>query len=101
MTGLELLLLKLLFGGGAAATVFVCLKWKQVRLWIERHRAAHNGTAEVVKRMLADGNYQVIGNVFDPGGVKVSTKTWTARSLDAELQAQFGNSDRVSIGVVS
>lgn len=101
MTGFELLLLKLLFGGSAAAGVIVCLKWTQVRRWLQAHRVAHSGTAELLKSMLADGNYQVVGNVFNQAGLKVATKTWTARSLDPELLSQFGTADRVTIGVVS
>jgi hypothetical protein len=96
MTGLEILLLKLLFGGGAVA-ITATLGWQEVSRWLEAHRASRNNTVELLRTALADGNYRVVANVFTPAHRTVATKSWTTKALDESLAARFGSADRIVI----
>jgi hypothetical protein len=84
----------LLFGGLAAAAL-VTLTIAAVRDWFAAQRTPASGCGELVRERLANGNYRVVGGVFDRRGIRTASASWEAQSLDGELQRSFGAGDRV------
>jgi hypothetical protein len=89
MTGLELLLLKLLLGG--AATVAARLTYAQIRAWLDARLVQPQTVARLLKTRLESGDYSVVAHVFmthAPSTV-LASKTWTGKTLDPALEARF------------
>jgi hypothetical protein len=88
MEPITLILLALLAGAGTAAVVVEILSWRAVDSYI-RSRSAASGSAEIIRKRLASGRYEVVVGVFTPLGAKVATQSWDARALDPALQDRF------------
>jgi hypothetical protein len=94
VTGLEVLLLKLLLGG----TVFVTARLTMARIeqWLAAHRVSR-GFDAVVRERLKNGNVRVIAGVFDATGTRIAAKRWTAKELDPALERSFAGRDTIRI----
>jgi hypothetical protein len=94
MEPISLLLIALFAGAGAAAVA--SLTWDTVRSFI-RTNAVPAGSATVIRKRLASGNYSVVVGVFNGRGTKVASNTWTAAAIDSALLSQFGGKNVLKI----
>jgi hypothetical protein len=74
----------------AGGTAIAVVGWATVRNWVWGHKVPQ-GTGEIVKKKLANGEYVVVAGVFSRYGAKVATQTWKARQLDSDLEGEFRN----------
>lgn len=88
-------LLALLLLGGAIAVAL--LTWSDVETWATVNRQVHEHHAEVIGKLLADGRYRVVANVFTNGGAQSRQQVWDADQLSADLQSRLGRSNRTRI----
>ena len=92
------------------------LTLKTVQIWLEEHgncetsgagysgsrlsRGPRNGFAEIVKKPVANGKFEVTAAVyFDQKQGTAASKTWPASKLDAALDQYFGKNSRVRINI--
>jgi hypothetical protein len=71
-----------------AGTKVATMTWSAIRNWMSRHRVPQ-GTGEILRKKLANGEYSVVAGVFSPQRTIVAHKTWTAKALDGELEQNF------------
>jgi hypothetical protein len=91
---ISLLLIALFAGAGAA--VVASLSWDTLHSFI-RAKAVPAGSATVIRKRLASGNYSVVVGVFDRRGTKVASNTWTAEAFDGALLSKFGGKNVLEI----
>lgn len=72
----------------AGGTVLAVVAWSTVRDWVWGHKVPQ-GTGEIVKKKLTNGEYVVVAGVFSRTGTRIASQTWKARQLDSELESQF------------
>ncbi len=84
-------LMALLFGAVA------CLSWDDLKNWISSN--SPTSAADLVKTALDNGNVQIVAIGLDSAGRTAATKSWKAKSLDAELSGRFGSANRVRVNV--
>jgi hypothetical protein len=65
--------------------------------WFHRNKTATSDYGELIKEKLADGNYRIIGGIFDKRGYQIASQTWETEKLDSDLQQRFGNKDRIHV----
>jgi hypothetical protein len=70
--------------GGSLAVVH----WSTIQDWVWGHRVPQ-GTAEIIRQKLANGDFAVVAGTFSPWGRKIATHTWKAKELDSELEGEF------------
>jgi hypothetical protein len=82
--------------GGLAILFLAKLAFDAIRNWfngaIDRHPDAD--TATLVRKKLKDGNYRVVGGIFN-GKKELESQTWEAKELDDELKAEFGHKNKI------
>jgi hypothetical protein len=69
----------------------------KIKEWLRNRRATSYG--ELIKSEMSNGNVEVIAIGLTSGGIETGRKTWTAKSLDQNLAATFGYSNRIRISV--
>jgi hypothetical protein len=74
-----------------------CLSLSAIRGWLRNRAATRYG--DLIKHELQNGNVEIVAIGLTAGGSQTGQKTWTAKSLDPELAAAFGYSDRTRITV--
>lgn len=77
-----------ILAAAAGGTAIAVVAWSTVRNWVWGHQVPQ-GTGEIVKKKLTNGEYVVVAGVFSRSGAKVATETWRARQLDSELEGEF------------
>jgi hypothetical protein len=82
---------------GAAIGAVACLSLKKVKQWLRSRAKTKYG--DLIMRDLRDGKVEIMAIGLTKKGVETGRKTWTAKSLDTELAATFGSSERVRITV--
>lgn len=81
-----------------ALGVLACLTLSKIKSWL-RSRSSATRVGDLVKRDLQDGKVEIIAIGLAPSGTQTGQKTWTAKSLDPELDAAFGYSNHARITV--
>jgi hypothetical protein len=74
----------LLILGSAAAAI----SQAAIERWIEQNKVP-SGTAEIIRKRIANGRVMVVTGIFDSRGSRVISKTWQGRRLDSALEARF------------
>jgi hypothetical protein len=90
MEPITMIVLALLAAAGTAA-----VGWGAVQNWVESHRV-RGGAAKLLRRRLENGQYKVVGGVFDAGGTRIATNEWTG-TLEADLAARFGSAAEIVV----
>jgi hypothetical protein len=75
--------------------VIAILSLDRIKSWLRGRNATRTG--ELIKENLANGNVAIISIGLGASGNETARKTWTAKSLDPDLAAAFGYSNRVRI----
>lgn len=94
MDPITLTLLALLLGAG---TITIALLTSGVVHKFVASRAARFGTAEIIRKRLSTGRYEVIVGVFNPAGNKIASRRWNTATIDNELNTEFGDGDVIEI----
>jgi hypothetical protein len=83
----------------AIAALFVvgAVAYSAIRRWVASNWRPTTSHAELIKEQLSNGQYRVVGGVFDISGVQTASQAWDADELDAELRQQFGSRTRIRI----
>lgn len=89
------LLLALLIG----AALLAVLTWSDISSWITTNATGVSKYGEIIKEKLATGNYQVVVGVFDKRNTRTAKTSWTAKELDADLNARFRSANRIVVDV--
>jgi hypothetical protein len=84
-----------ILGAIGALGVIAVLSLNRIKSWLRGRNATRTG--ELIKENLANGNVEIISIGLSASGNETARKTWTAKSLDPELAAAFGYSNRVRI----
>jgi len=63
--------------------------------WVDRQKTSQTDYGELVRERISEGNYTVYGSVRNVHGHRVASKTWERVTLDNDLNARFGKSDRI------
>jgi len=78
-------------------TAIAVLSLDRIKNWLRGLRATKAG--ELIKCEMANGNVEIVSIGLTANGTRTGEKTWTAKSLDPELAAAFGYSNRARITV--
>jgi hypothetical protein len=81
----------------AAVVVVASLTLAAVQTWVADHTVVTSSYAELIRRQLADGRYEVVAGVFNRDGTRTASRTWRADRLDDGLRQRLGDGDRVKI----
>jgi hypothetical protein len=90
-------LLAILLGLGGMALAVALLTWSDVETWTTANRQANENYADVIGKMLTDGRYRVVANVFTNGGVQSRQQIWEAAQISTDLQSNLGTANRTRI----
>jgi hypothetical protein len=96
MEPISLLLIALFASATTAAAVLALLTWSTVDSFI-RSKAVPAGTATVIQKQLASGNYSVVVGVFGRTGSKIASQSWEAQTLDSTLRTKLGGKNALTI----
>lgn len=77
------------------ALVVAMITWNEIERWFNQNRQP-NTIGELVRTMVANGEYTVVGNVLRNGSA-IQSKTWQSKQIDAETQRRFRDTDRVIV----
>ena len=79
---------------GAIALVLVA--FNVIKNWINnsKNKYPDANTVELIREKLENGNYHVIGGVFENGN-KLETQEWEVDKDDADIKAEFGQKSKI------
>jgi hypothetical protein len=86
-----------LVAAGILLGAIAILSLDRITNWLRNRRATRYG--ELIKNEMENGNVEIVSIGLTASGVETGRKTWTAKSLDPELAAAFGYSQRTRITV--
>lgn len=95
MDPLSLLFFALLVGTGAAIVVSI-LTWTAIDEFVQL-KVAKAGSAEIIRRRLSSGRYEVVAGVFSATGAKAASQRWDAGEIDQDLSRRFGAKNVIKI----
>jgi uncharacterized membrane protein YkvA (DUF1232 family) len=80
----------------SATVALVVIAFDEIKKWIDSSVAKHPDadTAEIIREKLENGKYRIVAGVFK-NNVKLETQEWEAEKLDDELEAKFGEKDKI------
>ncbi len=80
----------------AAALVVAIVTWELISQWLTVVKS--KGTwAKIIKDRLDNGDFVVVGGVFDDADTLVEEKSWRAKELDDELRQKFAGHNLYTI----
>ncbi|HYO71812.1 MAG TPA: hypothetical protein VEU33_37620 [Archangium sp.] len=65
--------------------------------WFDSNKSASSVYGKLIKERLANGNYRVVGGVFNTKGHCTDTQVWEATELDDDLKKYFGQQSQVKV----
>jgi hypothetical protein len=91
-------------GAALGAILVVRITWKIIRKWMEKILGQKtwlfwkkNRALYLVKERLRNGNYRVIGGVFNRSLELTASEKWEGAELDNALINQFDGQDKIYI----
>lgn len=96
MEPITLIIIALLASAAGAAIMVEILSWGTVDTFVVS-RSVANGSANIIKKRLESGRYQVVVGVFGSTGGEIYTQSWNAGELDVSLVERFGSRDAIQI----
>lgn len=91
--------LKLLLGAIAVTAVaaVIILSWQNISNWFTLNKTSDVQYGKLIKETLSNGNYNLVGGVFNNAGELINNTKWENASLDTETLGKFGNSNTLII----
>ena len=91
--------LKLLLGAivVTAVAAVIILSWQNISNWFTLNKTSDVQYAKLIKETLSNGNYNLVGGVFNNAGELINNTKWENASLDTETLGKFGNSNTLII----
>ncbi len=65
--------------------------------WFKGNKTSTSAYGTLIKERLANGNYKVVGGIFNAYGTRTATREWETSELDDELKAYFRSGDSARI----
>ncbi len=91
--------LKLLLGAivVTAVAAVIILSWQNISNWFTLNKTSDVQYGKLIKETLSNGNYNLVGGVFNNAGELINNTKWENASLDTETLGKFGNSNTLII----
>jgi|GEM_PF-6260365 len=83
---------------GVVTGIFIItLTWTAISEWFADNKTVDSAYGQLIKKTLANGNYKVIGGIFNKSGTRTAIQAWETDELDEKINNKFGKSNQIRL----
>jgi hypothetical protein len=80
-----------------AVAAVIILSWQTISNWFAVNKTSDVQYGKLIKESLSNGNFNLVGGVFNNAGELINNTRWENASLDADTLGKFGNSNTLIV----